>query len=420
MLPGSRDTLLAEFVLFAGLGNFDDFGSDAQAFVTENVVRTFARTRVQDFATVLFGTGSGIPVATALEQQLRGFLDGLRHADGERVIRRITICEIDPRRYAALRRALPRVVARLTGDDLDVVVDEVAPPAGFQVALPPARVARRAGKPVDPAYLLVTLLEQGRSDYECRSSLLTAGAKAAVLSGTVRIGRSKLRAALGQADPGSLSSRSMAQFGAGLARLLLPTALREGLAAMSRRPLVVVHDREASRVPWEAVHVGDAHPALECGLSRRYASESLSVARWREDRRPGERPRVLVVANPTLDLPGAAQEGAALRKALVQGGARVDCLEGRDASRSRLLREIGGGGIDILHFAGHAFFDASEPGSSGLVCAGGDVLRGADLDGIGDLPALVFFNACEAARVRKAVAGGRQRLLGLRRSSSVA
>ena len=61
----------------------------------------------------------------------------------------------------------------------------------------------------------------------------------------------------------------------------------------------------------------------------------------------------------------------------------------------RLLRS---GRFDVLHFAGHGY-STEPPGQSGLLCAGEEVLRGADLDGIGDLPALVFFNACEAARV---------------------
>ncbi len=81
VMPTARSPLLAELVLFAGLGDFDDFGGDAQSFVTENVIRTFAHTRVEDFATVLFGAGSGVPVAVAVEHQLRGLLDGLRHAD---------------------------------------------------------------------------------------------------------------------------------------------------------------------------------------------------------------------------------------------------------------------------------------------------------------------------------------------------
>ncbi len=422
MLPAGRAAMLAEFVLFAGLGDFDDFGSEAQSFVAENVVRTLARTQVQDFATVLFGTGSGIPVATALEQQLRGFLDGLRLADRDRVVRRVTICEIDPRRFAALRRAVRSVVARLAGEDLVVVVDETAPLAAEAPGRRPARrPVRRTGAASDPAYLLVTMSGQGRDGFECRSSLLTAGAKAAVLSGVARIDRAELDAALVARNPGELPRREMERFGSGIARLVLPRAIREGLDAMSRRPLVILHDREASRVPWEALRIGDAHPALERGLSRRYASENLSVARWREDRRAADRARVLMVVNPTLDLPGAAREGATLREALLAAGTQVDCLEGRDASRRRLLREIGTGEYDILHFAGHAFFDAANPGRSGLVCAGGDVLCGSDLDGIGDLPSLVFFNACEAARVRRpGVPRVRRRLLGFTKSSSLA
>jgi CHAT domain-containing protein len=267
----------------------------------------------------------------------------------------------------------------------------------------------------------VTLAEQGRGTFECRSSLLTAGAKAAVLSGAVRVGRSELDARLGGGSPGEMSGREMARFGTAIGRLLLPATIRDGLEAMSRRPLVVLHDREASRVPWEVLRIGDSHPALERGLSRRYASENLSVARWREDRPAGDRPRVLMVVNPTLDLPGAAREGAALRQALVESGAQVDYLEGSEASRARLLREIASGAHDILHFAGHGFFEGGDPARSGLVCASGDVLRGADLQGVGALPALVFFNACEAARVRRrGPRTSRQRLSGLRRSSSLA
>ena len=128
MLPVARSRLLAEFVVCAGLGDFDDFGADATAFVAENVVRTFARTQVEDFATVLFGAGSGVPVAMALEQQLRGFIAGVQHADPERVVRRITICEIDPRKYTALVRATRAVAAKVQDTDFALLVDEVAVP----------------------------------------------------------------------------------------------------------------------------------------------------------------------------------------------------------------------------------------------------------------------------------------------------
>ncbi len=419
VMPTTRSPLLADFVLFAGLGDFDDFGPDAQTFITENIVRTLARTRAEDFATVLLGTGSGVPVADAVERQLAGFLKGLRQADPEQVIRRITICEINSRKYAALRRAVQAAVRSVTDPDLDIVVDESEPPfpEPASVATAPAPGPRPAP---DPVYLLVTMAGTGRSAIECRSALLTAGAKAAVLSGAMTISRRELRETLEPIETLSVSRRELARYGNRLARLLLPATVRDGLVTMSRRPLVVLHDAEASQIPWETLTVGDGHPAIERGLSRRYASDRLSVARWQDDRHTGERARVLLVVDPSGDLPGAAAEGSTLLKVLQGAGAQVERVGGAQATRENLLRALGSGAHDVLHFAGHAFFDRDNRGGSGLVCAGGKILRGADLEGIATLPALVFFNACEAARVRRSTVRAESRLFGMSRSTSIA
>jgi CHAT domain-containing protein len=250
-------------------------------------------------------------------------------------------------------------------------------------------------------YLLVNLIEGGRHRFDCRASLLTAGAKAAVLSGSVTVEAGQLRAALAAIERAAPSARDLVRSGERLARMLLAPTVLEGLAAMSAHGLVVVHDREASQVPWEAVRIDSGWPALDQGVSRRYTSEHLTVARWRETRLAGERLRVLLVADPTEDLPGAAAEGAALAPLLTGRNAEVESLTGAEATRDRLRALLRSGRFDVLHFAGHGHFDPNRPGESGLVCAGDKVLRGVDLDGIGDLPALVFFNACEAARVRR-------------------
>ena len=127
VLPCARSQLLAEFVLFVGLGDFPDFGASPHMFAAENAVRTLTRARAEDFATVLFGTGSGMPVAAALERHApRRILAALR-GDDDHVVRRITICETNPRRYASIRRALPRVLKDLAGEDVEVVLDETAP-----------------------------------------------------------------------------------------------------------------------------------------------------------------------------------------------------------------------------------------------------------------------------------------------------
>ncbi|HET7202448.1 MAG TPA: CHAT domain-containing protein [Steroidobacteraceae bacterium] len=421
VLPAVRSALLAELVLFAGLGDFDDFGADALAFVAENVVRTFAHTHVEDFATVLFGAGSGTPVAMAAEQQLKGFLDGLRHADPDRVLRRITVCEVDRRKYASLVKALRRLALEHSGDDLQIVVDEAAAPTQSRQRPQGRGVPRPAARHGDPAYLLVTLAAAGRDAYESRTSLLTAGAKAAVLSGTTSLARAELQRQLAPLEDGSATSRDVARIGGGLAKTLLAPSVRAGLESMHARPLVVVHDREASRVPWEVLRIGDAHPALGAGLSRRYASETLTVARWREERTDDGPLRVLLVVDPTEDLPGAAAEGDALQQLLRGRAVSLDVLQGREATRKRVMAALSAGTFDVLHFAGHAFFDAGNPADGGLVCAGKEVLRGADLASLGTLPALVFCNACEAARVRRRGSGAPRpraaaRQLGARRS----
>jgi hypothetical protein len=399
-LPAARGTLPAELVLFAGLGDFDDFATEAQAFVAANVVRTFAQMHVEDFATVLFGAGSGIPIAMAAEQQLRGFVAGVRDADPDRIVRRVTFCEIDARKYAALARTLRRLAPALSDAGLELVVDEadVAPAQLPRRTGTASRVARH-----DPAYLLVTFEEDGRSDYRCRTALLTAGAKAAVLSGTKTLSRATLQRQLAPLESGRAGPHDLARIGTALARSVLAPTVREGLAEVGSRALVVVHDRDASRIPWEVLRIGDAHPALAGGLSRRYVTDALTVARWRDEPRAGSPLRVLLVVNPTLDLPGAAAEGGELQALF--GGANVcmDVLEGREATRARLLAELAAGTFDVLHFAGHAFFDPADPGRGGLVCAGEDVLRGSDLRDLGHLPTLVFCNACEAARVRRRV-----------------
>ena len=419
MLPVARSRLLAEFVLCAGLGDFDDFCAEATAFVAENIVRTLARTQVEDFATVLFGAGSGVPVAMALEQQLRGFVAGVKHADPDEVVRRISVCEIDPRKYAALVRAARGIAARVQDTDLALLVDEVDASATAPWKNPArASASSRNAAAGDPAYLLVAMTAAGRNAYECRSSLLTAGAKAAVLSGAVTLHRADLLQHIEPLETGMATTRDLARIGTALARTLLPASVREGLEAMVARPLVIVHDREASRVPWEVLRVSTTHPALGAGLSRRYASDALSVARWRDDRGASDPLRVLLIVDPTLDLPGATAEGEALQQLLGRKSVTLDVLTGRDATRARIVAALGTGAFDVLHFAGHAFFDAREPEQGGLLCAGKEVLRGADLASLGNLPALVFCNACEAARVRKRIRASASpaRQFGLRRT----
>jgi CHAT domain-containing protein len=154
-------------------------------------------------------------------------------------------------------------------------------------------------------------------------------------------------------------------------------------------------------VPWETLSIGAWTPATAAGLSRRYAAENLSLARWSESRRLGATLDVLLVANPTENLPGANAEAQRLLRVLAdRENVRLHVVQGAQATKQRLLDYFRSGAFDVLHYAGHAHFDPIDPGKSGIICAGGEILCGGDLSNLHSLPALVFFNACETGRLR--------------------
>jgi len=388
ILPAVTPRLPARYVVFAGLGSFSRFGSAVQRLAAANVARTLALAGVKEFAWVLWGTASGVPPAHAAQSQLRGLLDALAElAPGQRP-RRVTLVSRSPRRLSAAHAAMEVMLA--TGPHAELVSLQALP-------APPTRKAGTAATPAAPAsYLFV---QQGGQ--ELRAALLGVTPKATALAAVHKLDGRALDEHVGLLA-GDLDQPALAAFGERLGQLLLPPGTREALAAVHDAPLVVVHDHAASRWPWETLHVDGWAPAAAAGLARRYAAEDMSVAKWREERRLSPRLELLLVVNPTEDLAGADEEGRRVRRILERADVSVRSLRGAEATRARLLDEFRSGRYDAVHYAGHAFFDASSPPDSGILCAGGRVLSGADLASLDSLPALVCFNACESGRVRQA------------------
>src|SRR6185312_6525883 len=86
-VPVGRNQLPADMVLFVGLGTFDNFNADVQQLIAENVIRVLVRSRVDEFATILIGSGTGQTISTVLKNLLIGFLRGLKDADPRRRFR---------------------------------------------------------------------------------------------------------------------------------------------------------------------------------------------------------------------------------------------------------------------------------------------------------------------------------------------
>ena len=131
--------------------------------------------------------------------------------------------------------------------------------------------------------------------------------------------------------------------------------------------------------------------------------------RTRARPRPGRDPlqedaeaRILAIANPTTDLAAAEREVAAIAALAGDHGKfkiAVDVLARGDATRANFLARLTRGDYDIVHFAGHAGFDPTEPEASALRLADGfvtaDELLALDWKAP---PYLVFNSACESGR----------------------
>ena len=396
MLPAARSGLRTEVIVFAGLGWFDRFSEEVQEIAAENVIRTLLHASVEELATVLIGSGSGSSVTRSLRTLMNGFARALDDADSDQRFRRVILCEKNLEKYREIRAEL----SRLAPPTLELSINEVT------LASPEA-IKRSAETLVtggeQPVYLIVRVERQSEKTQVLRSSVLTAGPKAAVVTGSMPFSPTRIARILAPISNQTFHRDSLAAIGNQLAAELFDQSVRTVLPAMRKRHLIVVHDAESSRVPWEVLSFGEWFPAAEAGLSHRYAAENLSVAKWLEERREDGIFSILLVVNPTEDLAGAEAEGTRLKRLFGgEANVRIDEYRGGNATKPALLHAFRSGAYDVVHYAGHAFFDAGNPAQSGILCHGGTILSGADLAGLVSLPTLVFFNACESARVRRA------------------
>ena len=131
---------------------------------------------------------------------------------------------------------------------------------------------------------------------------------------------------------------------------------------MKSSPLVVVHDtRERALALGNALDQG-LGAGRRSGLSRRYAAEGMSVAKWREQRRRSRESQRAARHQPDRRPAGRSRRRRARRRDAARlPGAGITAIRGGEATRARLLAEFRSGDYDAIHFAGHAFFDAAAP-----------------------------------------------------------
>ncbi|MEM9368572.1 MAG: CHAT domain-containing protein [Planctomycetota bacterium] len=209
----------------------------------------------------------------------------------------------------------------------------------------------------------------------------------------------QLAAGGGMGNESTPAMPDLRDLGQRLGQLLLGEDAEQILQATSSAPWVIIHDVESSRLPFETIR-GDAvgPPAVSTGLTRRLAVSGVPIESLLARPTDPRRVRVLLIVNPTEDLMGAEAEGDSV-EAIFGQLASVDLrvLRRSEATKEACLEAMRQ--ADVLHYCGHAFYDGPGDGDSGLVLANHQTLTLQDLASV-VTPRMVFFNACEAGRVR--------------------
>lgn len=187
----------------------------------------------------------------------------------------------------------------------------------------------------------------------------------------------------------------MAALGRLMRDQLTPAKLRKVLDEAAPHYLTLVVDPALSAVPWELVATADAPWCVARALGRQVLLDYQSIAiPTRHDR---ESPAVLIVCNPTGDLPEAQAEGEALLETLIGTGrfGPIEFLAGARVRKLDLLRRLES--ADWVYYLGHGDADPVDPANSGWRLQGGR-LTCRQFRTLSSPPALVFANACDSGR----------------------
>ena len=422
-LPTNCTALPTDLIAFIGLGPFGDFKPERQLVGAAAVVRALVRLRVHDFATVLFGesmsterAGSSAGPSEALKTLLQGFLTGLRDSDPEHLMQRIVFSVLDKEQYQNLKANFYSLAATKMFDDIELVFAEMEVKSPFPESESADRSAFTSlpSATDSPNYLVVTdEYSMNRDRYGLRFSFLTDTGRGSLPSQIADVEQADLENLLNRFDPdrGLQSPEDLDKLSRELCQLLFPPKFIDRLveSGINDRPLRLVHDASSSKIPWETIQFRGKYPTLHKGLSRHFLDDK-AIRKLNQERVLDKSLDVLMVADPNRNLPGAKQEAKTIESLLGKvPNLKLTVRAGQEATRDQLKRDLQSGQYDIVHYAGHAAFDPLNPRQRGLLCADGQFLTGEDLADMSTLPTLVFLNACQSGRIRRAPTGGARR-----------
>lgn len=187
-------------------------------------------------------------------------------------------------------------------------------------------------------------------------------------------------------------------------QLLFDTVLNDDakrkLRQTKAKDLIVRIDDNLVHIPWELIFDGEQFLCQRFSMgrivsTRQVVSESLS--------RSVARPlKMLILSDPRGDLPMSLEEGKKIRDELDADPDLINAnLKAQEITVEFVKSKLRD--FDIVHYAGHADYDAKDPSKSGWLLSDGK-FTSADIRamvGGKPLPALVFSNGCQSGQTEQ-------------------
>lgn len=454
-------------IVLAGMGLPGRFGAPELTILARELTWTMAELGCQHLATVLIGAGMGnLDQDVAVSCWLRGIATALDprtvdldFLDSQPSVRRTRTAPEMP--FAKVRRIT--FVQRNPSNALNMLrqmrqsMPEIEEEHGLSISyLGPAEDELLKMITVERRKHLQKLVEQAEAEESGeaprkrpdRDNLDSSTRITVGMAGNVyHFGAITSEAAIPEReislDPGLVMSANnelaaesnpdlQLERGVFLQGLLMPAEVRTHL--QTNEPVVMMLDATTARIHWEMIAQPDPTltvSTLQDGVNRSGAGTMRKFERERflgtsrgftrqlrtpfatlpdPPAAPRKTMRVLVVADPSEDMPlaGAEAEGlevadvfAAYNRAAQELGTGnrvvVDRLLGpREATRTTTLRYLMLRPYDVLHFAGHCFYQSDQPEASGWIFSNGETISAHELNRIDRIPRFVFSNACES------------------------
>lgn len=186
-------------------------------------------------------------------------------------------------------------------------------------------------------------------------------------------------------------SATLRQLGETFFQQFFPQALQNYLRNHSQDALFFHIAPELAMIPFELLHDGDSFLLEKFSLGKSikgsYKPQSESKTRHKLD--------MLIIADPSEDLPWARREGEQLYEALNENfpdyQINIELIGGRSATKLSLLNAMKN--RDIIHYAGHLHFH-KDSAENGWLLYGSKVLHSREIDKSGTRPLLIFSNSC--------------------------